>query len=442
MLITQNVPPLTAVWANDSSPRSNYTTGSWYGGVTEASGTDGEASGSLVSVQTGSTAQRGLVSAQHSSDGSSARLVGKKSRGTRAVPTAVQSGDSITKLVSFGFDGSTYIPSAEISFDVDQPVAAGSVPQSIVFKTGTNATPTTRFSLFSGSATYQAQFVSSVELSGVLAVRATGLATNVADAGDIRLRSTVAVNYRNVANNANISLISTASNNLFLGDETRTPEIQLRANTTALVDIAGTAQLTVNTTRVEHHPSEISWDRGVASPILTQQPKITDGNAQNLWVRAQTVNATTGNGGTLLLSGGKPSGASLRGGVQMCLNINDIAASQETMVEAAEVASGRRVVSLARAAAITTTQMPANTGDQVIYVADAGTNPSAGAVSGHIYYSDGARPAWRFSGINLRLNGTSTTASAGGGAAVPANVDRFLSIDIGGTTLKIPAFAA
>jgi hypothetical protein len=111
------------------------------------------------------------------------------------------------------------------------------------------------------------------------------------------------------------------------------------------------------------------------------------------------------------------------------------------MVEAADI-STRAVLSLVKKSSITAVEMPANTGDAVIYVANAATNPSADATSGHIYYSDSARPAWRFNGHNLRLDGTSPTASAGGGAGLPLTVATFIQVNLDGVTMKVPAFAA
>jgi len=439
-LITQNVPPLTPVWANDTSPRSNFTTGSWYGGTQV---TNAEALGSIVSVQTGSATVRGIISAQHSTDTAGARFAGMKSRGTRALPTAVALSDAITRVVSFGFDGANYIPSAEISFEVDQAVAAGTVPQAIIFRTGTNAAPSARLSLFSGSATYNALFNSSVEVTGVMGIHAAGIGVPIAGIGDIRLRSQTAVFFRNAANSADASVFRTdGANNLNLGDSALVPTIGLNATTTINGNLGGNTQFQVNTTRFEvTRPAELSFARTVVTPIIIQQTSIT-GTGQQLWVHAQSVNAGGGtfNGGNLLLTGGKPDGAGFFGRTALAFNADDTSANVQQMVEIAQTANGR-FLALCFLGLATSTQMPAASGDAVIFVANAATNPAADAVGGHIYYSDASRPAWRFNGLNVRLNGTSPTATAGGGAALPGTVIGFLSIDVSGTTWKIPAFA-
>lgn len=76
-----------------------------------------------------------------------------------------------------------------------------------------------------------------------------------------------------------------------------------------------------------------------------------------------------------------------------------------TMIEAVEVSAGRRVVSLALGADLTTTEMPANTGDRVVYVADCATAPTANPVSGGVLYSSGGDLYWRSSGgVTTQLN--------------------------------------
>jgi len=99
------------------------------------------------------------------------------------------------------------------------------------------------------------------------------------------------------------------------------------------------------------------------------------------------------NGGALQLQGGLTTGA-LKGGVRLQLN----ASSTETLVEVAQVVSAQRVVSLAFGANLTSTQMPTNTGDLVVFLANAATNPTANPVGGGILYSTAGALHWRGSG--------------------------------------------
>ena len=64
----------------------------------------------------------------------------RKARGTQAAPVAVVSGDRLSTIVTNAYDGTAYQSAAQISFFADGAVAAGSVPMSMVFMTGSNPT--------------------------------------------------------------------------------------------------------------------------------------------------------------------------------------------------------------------------------------------------------------------------------------------------------------
>lgn len=88
-----------------------------------------------------------------------------------------------------------------------------------------------------------------------------------------------------------------------------------------------------------------------------------------------------------------------------------------TMIQAATLATNREIVSLCLGAAVSATQMPALTGDRVIYIGDATTAPTTGltsrAVGGGIVFSDATY------GLIGRSNYTETTLvpKSGGGSA-------------------------
>lgn len=103
--------------------------------------------------------------------------------------------------------------------------------------------------------------------------------------------------------------------------------------------------------------------------------------------------------------------------------------------------TNQRVLGLVSQAALTGAQLPSGVGDRVVYVADRGTAPSVDAVSGHLYYSESGRPAWRFNSVNLRIDGTSGTANTGAGGAPPAQVVGYITITLNGTERKIPYYA-
>jgi len=62
-------------------------------------------------------------------------------------------------------------------------------------------------------------------------------------------------------------------------------------------------------------------------------------------------------------------------------------AIQVDLVEAAQVTPGNDVLVLLRATPLTSSQMPANTGDRVAYVANAQTVPTTNPFSGCILYA-------------------------------------------------------
>lgn len=140
------------------------------------------------------------------------------------------------------------------------------------------------------------------------------------------------------------------------------------------------------------------WATGVTTPLFGQEAKTSDAATQNLTIRAQSAYAsasTNKGGGHLLLQGGAEKGAAAgkKGGVRLQLN-----GTTETIVEATEVAIGQRVVALCRGSDVTTTQMPAGTGDGVVYLANAATAPTTNPASGGVLYSSGGNLFWMSSG--------------------------------------------
>lgn len=144
----------------------------------------------------------------------------------------------------------------------------------------------------------------------------------------------------------------------------------------------------------------LTWAAATASPTVNQTS--ASGNGQNMSIQAQSSSGAAGNGGVLLLSGGAPNGGGFRGGVRLLLN----ASTTETMVELVQVVSNQRVLSLAYLSTLTSTQMPAGTGDGVIFLANAQTTPTANSVAGGILYAQGGALKWR------GTSGTVTTIAA------------------------------
>ena len=66
-------------------------------------------------------------------------FVGRRSRGTLAVPTAMANNDFIMSMLASGFDGAAFQNPATIDFFVDGTPTAGNVPARISFVTGSNS---------------------------------------------------------------------------------------------------------------------------------------------------------------------------------------------------------------------------------------------------------------------------------------------------------------
>jgi hypothetical protein len=135
-----------------------------------------------------------------------------------------------------------------------------------------------------------------------------------------------------------------------------------------------------------------------------------DSSASFLTVRAHGSTGGNASGGSLRISGGRRAGSGNMGPIAIRLNGNDTNEFYE-MLEAAHfggaTAASRRVLSLVLGDGVSTTNMPTNTGDRVIFIANAGAVPSANPVGGGILYCEGGA---------LRYRGTSGTVTTIGPA--------------------------
>ena len=101
------------------------------------------------------------------------------------------------------------------------------------------------------------------------------------------------------------------------------------------------------------------------------------------------------------------TGADFLGNSLTNVNIFSAEANDTVVLETAYLGSARRVTSLNRGAAITTTQVPTNGGDLVTYIGNCATAPTAAPVSGYVIFAQ----AGAFKGI-----GTSATITTMGPA--------------------------
>lgn len=135
------------------------------------------------------------------------------------------------------------------------------------------------------------------------------------------------------------------------------------------------------------------------------QSQSTTGSGVNLELRSQAgYSVGNNNGGDIILRGGTANGTGLKGGTLIGVTNNYIIQTVEPVVN-------QKVVSLCSTSKITSTQMPVNTGDRVVYIGDAATAPTANSVGGSILYSESGEIKHRdSSGTTARMSDISGAA--------------------------------
>lgn len=236
--------------------------------------------------------------------------------------------------------------------------------------------------------------------------------TTPSTTGNFRIKHNYTIIGRNSTNASDMNVLQwgTTANTVILGGSTTTAcqvfsasggSINLSAGINWQLD--NTSGFQTNTAATNAH--QFGWGANITTgPLIRQLQPSTNTAGLAMTIRAQaggTGAPGNNNGGTLILEGGAASGTGLKGGVQICLN-----GTTTVQIEAAEVVSGNAVVALVRGSALTSTQMPANTGNGVVYIANAGTAPTANAVSGGILYCEAGALKYRGTG------GTITTLGA------------------------------
>ena len=131
--------------------------------------------------------------------------------------------------------------------------------------------------------------------------------------------------------------------------------------------------------------TSLLFAKGQGTPAYGQSGQTTDVATTFLTLRAQdawTGASTNVNGGALFINGGESKSAGVtgrRGDVQLGIGFLSFAPG----VQVTEPVVGQRVLALVPfAGSITSTQMPTNSGDGVIYIANVVTAPTANPVSG------------------------------------------------------------
>jgi len=82
---------------------------------------------------------RGVIVGQHDGSAAAANVIFRKSRGTDLSPSAVAQGDYIAAFHGNVWDGSKYVTTATVNFQMDGPVTTTSAPQALLLSTGLNS---------------------------------------------------------------------------------------------------------------------------------------------------------------------------------------------------------------------------------------------------------------------------------------------------------------
>ena len=162
-------------------------------------------------------------------------------------------------------------------------------------------------------------------------------------------------------------------------------EPQAFANFTAGGDLTGTnssqqvVSLTGSSGAVNVTANAVTFDQSLTTVFLAQSLKTSAGDCGSLIVEAQSTSTINYDGGQVWVVGGLHSTGGLSPGVVVGSN------SSELLLHATEVSTSHHVLSLV--GTVNNTQMPANTGNKVIYINDASVLPTTGSpVSGAILY--------------------------------------------------------
>ncbi len=251
-----------------------------------------------------------------------------------------------------------------------------------------------------------------VDDSNNLAV-ATSLSVgaNSATSGSMRVPNNVAaLSARNAANSADLSLIAISSADLLtVGNGSGNTTIT--SATTFQTICGGTTTMNLTSANLTLGTAWINWVRTL-SPLIQSLNRTEDVATNVLTVRGQQAfaSATGANlhGGRVSIQGGiRGSTSGKRGSVEIGLN----GVATDLMLEACDVqdvtTAPSRVLSLLRSSRITTTEMPTNTGDLVMYIGNCAAAPSANPVSGGILYVEAGA---------LKYRGTSGTVTTLGAA--------------------------
>jgi hypothetical protein len=191
----------------------------------------------------------------------------------------------------------------------------------------------------------------------------------------------------------------------------------------SLTGAAGTVSVLANA---------FTWADGF-TPAIQQVAKATAGaGALFSWV-AQNAN-TAGNGGGITIQTGNPAGAGLKG------TLTGKIGSATIGFEAKEIAANQRVFCPIPISAVTATELPAGTGDGVMFLRDAAVSPTVVPVGGVVFSSNGGKLRMLSTADSFETDFSRAASATAGAAGLPVAAASWWVVKVGTTNYKIPLF--
>jgi hypothetical protein len=316
-----------------------------------------------------------------------------------------------------GTGGKTTIASTSASLEWDTATTA---PNLTLANNATNGATAQPLSILGANATGTTSTGGRVDILGGTGTSANGGvrigdrgAVGFASTGTLRFQKVPTINALNNAGSGDVQMLTTDTSDRTIVGTSSLPS-RIAGNAIQITTASGTgwiftaASLAMNNSTAQ----EIIFNEASTAAMLYMGQRTGNNAANTLTLRGSNASATgTGankNGGFAHLQGGaRLDNTGRRGGVRIQLDTS----TTQTMLEACDVQAENtkpsRVLSLVRTSAITTTEMPSDTGDLVIYIGNCAVAPSANPVSGGILYVESGA---------LKYRGTSGTVTTLGNA--------------------------
>lgn len=152
-----------------------------------------------------------------------------------------------------------------------------------------------------------------------------------------------------------------------------------------VISLTGSGGTSIQNRPIPINCGIVQFNSTVTSPSITQITTSSSVGAP-LTIKAQSTSLANQPGGSLILSGGTKNGSGAKGGVSLRMNGG---ATTEMMLQLVEPISGQRVLGLLKAGVVNSTDMPANTGDMVMFIGNTTTPPTSGTpANGVIMFAD------------------------------------------------------